>query len=276
MTSELKEKLRGKSGIRFFGDVHGCYSEFASLVEDAWAKKLHLHSLGDIINKGPDSASSMKLACDLADAGWFDLTPGNHCEKFTRWVLREGVKLKEGGLGSTVLQLARRPDGQKISDRYFELVRRSKLWTRYGKLYIVHGSLLPSMLGGDGPSLAAASRTSHEFKAALEGETNIDWRPGAEGLTKRSFGWAQNVPAGTTVLVGHTVVSFSGVRERRSASGGRVIHLDSGVCRGGTLSYVDVPAEMLLGDRPLSLPTFVLAGDLVEARLLNRARQRAA
>lgn len=269
--SELKEKLRGKSGIRFFGDVHGCYSQFASLVEDAYAKKLHLHSLGDLINKGPDSASAMALACDLADAGWFDLTPGNHCEKFTRWVLREGVKLKEGGLGSTVLQLARRPDGQKIADRYFALVRGSRLWSRYGKLYAVHASMLPGMLGKDGPTLAEASRTSHEFKAALDGETNIDWQPGREGLAKRTFNWAEKIPADAIVLVGHTVVSFNGVRERRSAQGGRVIHLDTGLCRGGALSYVDVPAEMLLGDRPLHLRSFAPAGDLVEARLLKRA-----
>jgi hypothetical protein len=49
------------------------------------------------------------------------------------------------------------------------------------------------------------------------------------------------VPAGVTVMIGHSVASTDGLRERRNARGGRILHLDTGLQRGGRLSYVDVP-----------------------------------
>ena len=83
--SENGGRLRGKEGVRFFGDIHGCCAEFDALADDAIARNLHLHSLGDLINRGPDSPGCMRLACDLYDSGWLDLNPGNHDERFARW-----------------------------------------------------------------------------------------------------------------------------------------------------------------------------------------------
>jgi hypothetical protein len=42
-------------------------------------------------------------------------------------------------------------------------------------------------------------------------------------------------------MIGHSVASTDGLRERRNALGGRIVHLDTGLERGGRLSYVDVP-----------------------------------
>src|SRR3954451_4600749 len=78
-------RLRGKDGVRFFGDIHGCHAEFAALAEDALDRNLQLHSLGDLINRGPDSPGCMRLACDLHDAGLLDLNPGNPHDLFPPW-----------------------------------------------------------------------------------------------------------------------------------------------------------------------------------------------
>src|SRR5436305_14361236 len=87
MDLELESRLKGKAGVRFFGDIHGCAAEFAALADEAVAHNLHLHSLGDLINRGPDSPGCMRLACDLHDSGWLDINPGNHDALFCRWHL---------------------------------------------------------------------------------------------------------------------------------------------------------------------------------------------
>src|SRR3954470_3611366 len=133
-------RLRGKAGGRFFGDIHGCHAAFAALAEDALKRNLHLHSLGDLINRGPDSPGCMRLACDLHDTGWLDLNPGNHDERFARWVKGEEVPVKPNGLGSTLLQLQEAPDAEALTLRFFNLLMTARLWNRFGRIYAVHAA----------------------------------------------------------------------------------------------------------------------------------------
>ena len=240
------EHLKGKAGMRFFGDIHGCAAEFAALAEDAVARNLHLHSLGDLINRGPDSPGCMRLACDLHDAGELDLNPGNHDVMFARWYRwqRHGgapVPVKPNGLGSTLDQLWQVPDGNQLARRYFDLLMHAPLWSRFGRIYAVHAALDAGMLDRPAPRLQDCDWNSAEARLALEGEMREDGDPERWALGRRSFGWLDRVPAGVTVMIGHSVASTDGLRERRNAQGGRIIHLDTGLQRGGRLSYVDVP-----------------------------------
>jgi len=239
--SEHESRLSGKSGVRFFGDIHGCHAQFAALAEDALSKNLHLHSLGDLINRGPDSPGCMRLACDLHDAGWLDLNPGNHDERFARWVKGEDVPVKPNGLSSTLLQLQDVADAEALTLRYFNLLMISRLWSRFGRIYAVHAALHPAMLDRDGPTLAESAWDGEQHHFALEGEIRDESDPSRWVLGRRSFQWLETVPEGVTVMIGHSVASTDGLRERRNKDGGRVVHLDTGLQRGGRLSYIDVP-----------------------------------
>ena len=243
--SRLSANLGGKDGIRFFGDIHGCRAEFAALAEDALARNLHLHSLGDLIDRGPDSPGCMRLACDLHDAGWLDLNPGNHDERFIRWLRGEDVSVKPNGLGSTLAQLHDVPDRGALTRRYADLLLRAPLWSRFGRIYAVHAALDPGMLGRDGPMLGASAGNSALHHFALEGELRDESDPERWTLGRRSFHWLDEIPAGVTVMIGHSVASTDGLRERRNAAGGRVVHLDTGLERGGRLSYIDVPRAVI-------------------------------
>jgi protein phosphatase len=243
--SEALSRLHGKDGVRFFGDIHGCRAEFGALAEDALARNLHLHSLGDLINRGPDSPGCMRLACDLHDAGWLDLNPGNHDERFARWVKGEPVPVKPNGLGSTLAQLQGLPDREALAWRFFRLLMQSRLWTRFGRIYAVHAALHQEMLGRDGPVLAETDAKAEWHRFALEGELRQEADPERWELGRRSFRWLDRVPAGVTVMIGHSVASTDGLRERRNAAGGRIVHLDTGLQRGGPLSYIDVPMAVI-------------------------------
>jgi protein phosphatase len=238
-------RLHGKAGVRFFGDIHGCHAEFAALAEDALDRNLHLHSLGDLINRGPDSPGCMRLACDLHDAGWLDLNPGNHEERFLRWFKGEPVPVKPNGLGSTLAQLKDAPDADALTRRYINLLLRATLWSRFGRVYAVHAALHPEMLGRDGPMFGASDWSSDLHHFALEGEMRPEDDPQRWELGRRSYGWLDEIPAGVTVMIGHSVASTDGLRERRNDAGGRIVHLDTGLQRSGRLSYIDVPMAVI-------------------------------
>jgi hypothetical protein len=243
--SETVSRLRGKNGVRFFGDIHGCHAEFAALAEDAIARNLHLHSLGDLINRGPDSPGCMRLACDLHDSGWLDLNPGNHDERFLRWFKGETVPIKPNGLGSTLAQLESTADREALIRRYANLMLRAPLWSRFGRIYSVHAALHPEMIGRDGPKLGATDWKSDLHHFAIEGEMRDDGDPERWALGRRSFHWLDEIPAGVTVMIGHSVASTDGLRERRNEAGGRIVHLDTGLQRSGRLSYIDVPMPVI-------------------------------
>jgi protein phosphatase len=256
-----ESRLKGKAGIRFFGDIHGCAAEFGSLADDAVARNLHLHSLGDLINRGPDSPGCMRLACDLHDAGWLDINPGNHDQMFCRWFKGESVPVKPHGLGSTVSQLWQAKDGHVLARRYFDLMMQARLWSRFGRIYAVHAALDTGMLGRDAPRLKDCDPDAAETRFALDGELRDENDPERWALGRRSFGWLDQVPAGVTVMIGHSVASTDGLRERRNAQGGRILHLDTGLQRGGRLSYVDVPLAEIDCETEPTLADFAAVTD---------------
>jgi protein phosphatase len=269
--SPSSARWTGKAGIRFFGDVHGCAAEFEALAENALERGLHLHSLGDLTDRGPDSPGCMRLACDLHDAGCLDLNPGNHCLRFARWHRGEEVPIKPKGLGLTLRQIEGATEGRMLAKRYFNLLMASPLWTRYGRIYAVHAALHPEMIGRDGPALKDADWNSDLLELALEGEMRPKHDPDRWALGRRSFNWLEQVPANVTVLVGHSVTSIEGPRQRRNAGGGRIVHLDTGLDRGGPLSYVDVPMSVIeLIDEP-AIAEFPPASDL-EIRTMRSAK----
>ena len=251
LESEIMGRLRGKAGVRFFGDIHGCHAEFAALAEDAIDRNLHLHALGDLINRGPDSPGCMRLACDLSDSGCLDLNPGNHDERFLRWFKGETVPIKPNGLGSTLAQLDGVPDREALTRRYAHLLLRAPLWSRFGRIYSVHAGLHPEMIGRDGPMLGASDWSAELHRFALEGEMREAGDPERWTLGRRSFHWLDEIPSDVTVMIGHSTVSTEGPRERRNAAGGRIVHLDTGLQRSGRLAYIDVPAAVIaLRDEP--------------------------
>ena len=256
LDQDLHARLKGKAGVRFFGDIHGCAAEFAALADEAVARNLHLHSLGDLINRGPDSPGCMRLAADLSDAGWLDLNPGNHDVMFARWFRGEPVPVKPNGLGSTLPQLWQAPDGHVLARRYYDLLMAARLWSRFGRIYAVHAALNAEMLGRDGPSLGESDWESELHRFTLEGELRDPDDPERYALGRRSFGWLDAVPEGVTVMIGHSVASTDGLRERRNDQGGRIVHLDTGLQRGGRLSYVDVPMAEIACAAPPSIAEF--------------------
>ena len=76
------------------GDVHGMLGELKELLASVQFKKGEdrLVFVGDLLDRGPDSAGCVRLAKDL-DA---IVTIGNHEEKYVRWFKHEDIKRRTG------------------------------------------------------------------------------------------------------------------------------------------------------------------------------------
>lgn len=75
----------------FVGDVHGCIEEFNELI-----KKLNYNPhedrlilLGDLIDRGPESAAVVKRAREMK----LECIMGNHEHKFIKWYRSQGTKV---------------------------------------------------------------------------------------------------------------------------------------------------------------------------------------
>jgi len=69
------------------GDIHGCIDEFKELLEKLELKTTdNIFFIGDLIDRGPDSAGVVKKCRDLSLSYKVKLILGNHEEKFLRYL----------------------------------------------------------------------------------------------------------------------------------------------------------------------------------------------
>ena len=161
------------------GDLHGCFAELNALLgelgyamergEPATGGRYRvthpdgrrLIFLGDLVDRGPESAGCLRLVMDAVAAGAALGLPGNHDDKLGRKLRGRDVKLNHG-LEQTLEQLAAEPPEWR--DRVAEFI--DSLVSHYeldgGRLVVAHAGMKEEMQG-------RASRAVREF--ALYGET---------------------------------------------------------------------------------------------------------
>jgi len=76
------------------GDVHGRYDLLAPLLDDLLKTPDHIVLLGDMINKGPQSADVLRLVKQACDTGQVTALRGNHEELLIRFIARPRIETK--------------------------------------------------------------------------------------------------------------------------------------------------------------------------------------
>jgi protein phosphatase len=242
------------------GDVHGCGDELELLLTqlgylpDAEAGYRHPNGrrvlfLGDLVDRGPRVLDCLRLAMQMVAAGTALCVPGNHEQKFQRWLRGKNVKLNHG-LQQTVAEVEALPEPEqsalrKQADRFIEgLV--SHLVLDQGQLVVAHAGMRAELQN-------RSSGRVREF--ALYGETTgeID----EFGLPVRA-NWAAEYRGRAKVVYGHTPMP-----QAEWLNG--TICLDTGCVFGGKLTalrypeqeLVSVPAARVYCEplRPLALAT---------------------
>lgn len=137
------------------GDVQGCYDQLMRLLEraDYDERRDVLWFVGDLVNRGPQSARTVRFAKSLGERQVTVL--GNH--DLALLVVADGIK--KAHRGDTFGDILSAPD----RDELLSWLRHQKMMHAGGGWAMVHAGLLPQW------SIAQALALAREVEAALQG-----------------------------------------------------------------------------------------------------------
>ncbi|MFI6942434.1 polynucleotide kinase-phosphatase [Streptomyces sp. NPDC050418] len=219
------------------GDIHGCRSELDTLLGKlGYDDGVHPEGrtavfVGDLVDRGPDSPGVLRRVMSMVKAGHAICVPGNHENKFGRYLKGRGVQHTHG-LAETIEQMEGESEEFRAEVREFIDGLVSHYVLDEGKLVVCHAGL-PEKYHGR----TSGRVRSHALYGDTTGETD------EFGLPVR-YPWAEDYRGRAAVVYGHTPVpSASWVNN--------TICLDTGAVFGGRLTalrwpereLVDVPAE---------------------------------
>jgi diadenosine tetraphosphatase ApaH/serine/threonine PP2A family protein phosphatase len=191
------------------GDIHGCFGEFRALLKEASIVpgRDRIVSVGDIINRGPDSLSVVRFFRDTPNAF---AVMGNHERMFR---LKQYDDLTDPSFAIT-LNTVKEREAKEIE----EFVHSLPLFLRFEEVVVLHAGLDPSkalenqdpdVLVGNGPEdKKLVSKTS----------------------------WYDEIHYPVPVAFGHTI-SEEVIRGKRN----NVWGLDGGCYKGGKLTGLLIP-----------------------------------
>ncbi|NBE56546.1 polynucleotide kinase-phosphatase [Streptomyces boluensis] len=219
------------------GDIHGCRSELDTLlgklgyVDGTHPEGRTAVFVGDLVDRGPDSPGVLRRVMEMVKSGDALCVPGNHENKFGRYLKGRNVKHTHG-LAETIEQMEGESEEFRTEVREFIDGLVSHYVLDEGKLVVCHAGL-PEKYHGR----TSGRVRSHALYGDTTGETD------EFGLPVR-YPWAEEYRGRAAVVYGHTPVPTATWLNN-------TICLDTGVVFGGRMTalrwpereLVDVPAE---------------------------------
>lgn len=220
------------------GDVHGCFDELCALLtrlgwritlgsgDAAPHRAAHPAGrralfLGDLTDRGPKNAETVRLAMGMIASGDALLVLGNHDEKLRRAL--SGAKIEpRHGLAETLAEIRARTSAFGADIEAMLARTPDHLWLAGGALVAAHAGLPERMHGRAGGKVR---------RFALYGD--IDGSTDLHGFPIRRD-WAADYEGAAHVVYGHTPV-----REVVWRNG--ALCLDAGCCFGGALACLRWP-----------------------------------
>lgn len=220
------------------GDIHGCYAELCGLLRTlGYAVREEAFEaippegrtaifLGDLCDRGPASASVLRLVMSMTANGHALCVPGNHDDKLLRHLEGKDVRIAHG-LERTLAELEQEDSAFRKAARDFLRGLVSHYLLDDGRLVVCHAGL-PAALQG------RSSRTVREF--CLYGDPT--GRMDEYGLPERND-WAKEYHGSAFVAYGHCPDS-----ETRIVN--NTVCLDAGCVFGGSLAALRYPEREIV------------------------------
>lgn len=218
------------------GDVHGCLDALRRLMavmgydDDAsHPQGRTLVFVGDLINRGPDSAGVLRLVSRLVREGRARMTLGNHDDALLRCLRGAPMDPSRRGLDDTLAQIKAAPDSRTLRAETRALLEEARLYLPLdgGKLIVVHAGIEEAMIGRP---IGAETR-----RFLLNGDA-VGKSPGGKTLRRD---WAASYQGSAFVVYGHTP-------QEQAVQRGRTCNVDTGAYRGGLLSAFRWPEGTLV------------------------------
>ncbi|MCB1883866.1 MAG: metallophosphoesterase [Geminicoccaceae bacterium] len=222
------------AGVLVVGDVHGHPARLDPFLAFAREHRLFALSVGDLVDRGPDSVGCLARFRALEAAGDGLWLRGNHEDKVFRALIGRPVKRTEA-IERTLGEFATDEGGEGLRHWFLDAYPKAPYVVRFRNVVVAHGGFARRMLEGKGtfaPSLKAR---------ALYGQPGRQLK--ADGKPVRLYNWVEEIPGGVTVVIGHDPISRETLLTRANRGGGRMIHLDSNAAKGGSLSALHLDRE---------------------------------
>jgi protein phosphatase len=247
MTSLLArfEDLSAHTGpLDIIGDVHGCADELLDLL-GRLGHRVELQGegherravtrgstdrrvvfVGDLVDRGPATPDVLRIVMALVEAGAAWCVPGNHDNKFMRWLQGRPVKLTHG-LEISAVQMEAQPAAFHAAARDFIDRLPHYLVLDRGRLVVAHAGIEADMIGATG------ERVRH---FCLFGDT--DSETDEQGLPIR-YHWAAHYRGEAHVVYGHTPVPAAEWVNN-------TLCIDTGAVFGGALTALRWPEREIV------------------------------
>jgi protein phosphatase len=217
------------------GDVHGCWDALRRLCRALDYDDDFRHPdgrtlvfVGDLADRGPDSARVLRAVSRLVTRQRAKLTLGNHDDALLRSLCGEAVDTAKGGLDRTLAELQARKDWKTFRKAILGLYSQAALYWVLdgGALIVAHAGIEEAMIG----------RTDPETRRFVLNGDAIGKSP--EGKTLRRD-WAADYYGPAFIVYGHTPQERAEVR-------GNTVNIDTGAYRGGLLTAFRWPERTLV------------------------------
>jgi len=224
------------------GDVHGGYAPFKRAVDFACENDLHLISVGDLIDNGPDGAKVVSEMLKLLDQGKASVIKGNHEHKIIRYLNGANVILGPPNM-VTIDQFktdkAFEVDFRRMVEDYCEnFIKISE------NIFVTHAGMHPDFWEAEASNKTYTRKMTDEMMFG-QADYSKTFEHGGQTYPARTYRWRHSVPSGITLIVGHDPApltekpDFDNFQLKpldfTNGQGGRVIWLDCGAGKGGTL-----------------------------------------
>ncbi len=260
--------MQSAQKILVIGDVHGCLLTLEELLDQV-QEEMPLLFLGDVINRGPQSLSTLRLIKALGSRAKFLL--GNH----EMHLLASAAGAGKINRRDTIDEILNAPDSEELID----YIRHQPLLFQWQDYTFVHASIDPAWTLEEAKSLAQEVQThlqGNDWKAYLQHMYGKDlWdkkltgdarmRAILNGFTRIRFVDKKGIPdykikEGLAQKPDHLMPWFEcPVRKTKNDSivfghwstlglvvQDNVIALDTGCVWGGALTAIELPARKIL------------------------------
>ena len=195
----------------------------------------HNISVGDIVDYGPHAKSTIHLARTIAVTMDAMFIEGNHDNKIYRYLKGNDVVVSHG-MVSTIKDLE---SDDTVKENFMFLYEQMKNYINIGDTYMTHAAFTSSFWDGDTDSKQA--KRAYLYGEIDKNKPTVEYN--GQDYPARTYDWADAVPSGKTVIVGHDrtplteVPAFhdehNKVTIHDSKSGGKVVWIDTGAGKGG-------------------------------------------